>query len=224
MAIINGRRIDPKSIGNGVYGRELIPHANAIGPARRAIIENNGQVQQINPNRFYSEQELKDKHGRGAKITSMPSRSKGYNFGGRRSQQSKQIITEQVVYLADKVFRGGVEFDEDNANWLVIPEYSLPPRWHHIARSTPLMVVFPEEYPVLPPVGFYMQADIPESPDGHFFEAAYHNAWQEPIQHGWKWYCVYIHNGAWQPARNWRAGDNLFTYFHLIREVLGNEG
>jgi len=129
-----------------------------------------------------------------------------------------------VVDIAEHLFRQGVEFDEDNAHWLVVPNYGLPPRWHNIARGTPLMVVFPEEYPALPPVGFYMKADIPESPDGHFYQATYHNAWQEPLRHGWKWYCVYIHNGAWQPARNWKEGDNLFTYFHLIREALGNEG
>jgi hypothetical protein len=223
MAIINGRRINPNDIGNGVYGRDLVPHANACD-GRRPIIESGGKVQQIEPNRFYPAQELKDKHGRGAKITSMPDRSKGYGFGGRRSQQSRQIIREQVVDIAEHLFRQGVEFDEDNAHWLVVPNYSLPPRWHNVARSTPLMVVFPEEYPALPPVGFYMMADIPESPDGHFYQATYHNAWQEPLRHGWKWYCVYIHNGAWQPARNWKEGDNLFTYFHLIREALGNEG
>ncbi len=221
MAIINGRRIDPASIPSGAHGSELERHAKA-GVGRRPILECGGKVQQIDANRHYRQNELIDKQGRGAKVTSMPDRSKGYGFGGPRTPQSRQIITEQVIAVAEHLFTQGLEFDEEDAHWVVVPNYHLPPRWHAIARRTPLMVAFPNEYPALPPIGFYMMADIPVSPDGHFFQGVAHDAWAEPIAQGWKWYCTYIHNGAWQPARNWRDGDNLFTYFHLINEVLGN--
>ena len=221
MAIINGRRIDPRSIGAGVSGSELAREAKA-GPGRRPILECDGKVQQIQTGRVYGQRELVDKYGRGAKVTSMPDRSKGHRFGGRRSPESKRIITEQVVDLAENLFKQGIDFDEDDAHWMVVPNFLLPQRWHAITQRTPLMVVFPTEYPALPPIGFYMMADIPISPDGHFFSGVAHNAWAEPIAHGWKWYCTYIHDGAWQPARNWREGDNLYTYFHLIKEVLGN--
>ncbi len=40
----------------------------------------------------------------------MPDRSKGYGFGGPRSAQSKRIITEQVVDIAEHIFKQGVEF------------------------------------------------------------------------------------------------------------------
>ena len=76
MAIINGRRIDPSSIGNGINGSELIASARA-DRGRRPIIEIGGRVSQIDPRKYYCSQELVDKHGRGAKITSMPDRSKG---------------------------------------------------------------------------------------------------------------------------------------------------
>lgn len=222
MAIINGRRIEPNSIPNsGVYGRELVEQAQA-GAGRRPILECGGKVQQIDAKRLYQKHELIDKHGRGAKVTSMPDRSKGHHFGGPRPALSKRIITEQVVALAEHLFRQGLDFDEDDAHWMVVPNYYLPARWHRIARSTPLMVVFPTEYPRLPPIGFYMMADIPLSPDGHFYQGVAHDAWAAPIEHGWKWYCTYIHTGAWQPTKNWRDGDNLFTYFRLINEVLGN--
>ena len=122
MAIINGRRINPSSIGNGVHGSELTRIAQP-GPGRTVIIENGGKVQRINPNQHYSQHELVDKNGRGAKITSMPDRSKGYGFSGVRSRQSKQIITEQVIDLAENLFKKGVEFDEDGANWLVVRNY-----------------------------------------------------------------------------------------------------
>ena len=224
MAIINGRRIDPSSIPNGVHGSELARHAGA-GFGRRSIIESGGRVSQINANRHYSSNELIDKYGRGAKISSMPDRSKGDGLTGTpRSHQSKQIITEQVIDVADKLFKQGVEFDEVDADWLVIPKYQLPSNWHHITNEpTAVMVLFPGDYPRLPPIGFYMPDGLPMAHDGHFFKAAVHGASNAPIQVGWKWYCVYIHNGAWRPSRNWRDGDNLWTYFQLIREALGNQ-
>jgi hypothetical protein len=101
MAIINGRRIEPSSIPNsGVYGRELVEHAQA-GTGRSPILECGGKVQQIDAKRLYQKHELIDKHGRGAKVTSMPDRSKGHHFGGPRPDQ--RIITEQVVALAGQV-------------------------------------------------------------------------------------------------------------------------
>lgn len=222
MAIINGRRIDPNGIGNGVYGSELTKHAHA-GRGRRAIIESGGKVSQIKPNHYYQSEELIDKHGNGAKISSMPDRSKGDGSTGPRTNRSKQIITEQVIDIAQNLYKSGVDFDEDNADWLVIPKYSLPSNWHNIARSTALMIVFPREYPALPPVGFYLPDDLPMSHDGHFYKGTYHGASEAPIHEGWKWYCVYINNGAWRPQQNWRYGDDLWTYFRLVREVLGNQ-
>jgi hypothetical protein len=221
MAIINGRRIDPSSIGNGIHGSELARHSRA-GQGRRPIIENGGQVSQIDTSRYYSAKELVDKKGRGAKITSMPDRSKGYGMLDTRSRESRQIITEQVFDVTEKLFRQGVEFDEDNANWMVVPDYPLPPAWHHIARSTALLIDLPKDYPMLPPVGFYLPDELQMAHDGHFFNFAAHGASNAPIHKGWKWYCVYIHSGAWRPERNWRHGDNLYTYFHLVREALGN--
>ena len=223
MAIINGRRIDPNSISNnGIRGSDLIAHARA-GYGRRPIIESGGRVSQIDPNKRYSASELVDKRGRGAKLTSMPDRSKGY--GSTRSSDSWQIITEQVHDVATHLFRQGVDFDEEGANWMVVPDYPLPPAWQGIARSTALLIDFTKDFPMRPPVGFYLPDDLPMAHDGHFFSFAAHGASDAPIREGWKWYCVYINAGAWRPARNWRhGGDNLFTYFHLIREALGNRG
>jgi hypothetical protein len=229
MAIINGRRVNVNNIPHGgVYGRQLIEEAG-LGKLRRPVVRRGGlDFETIEPNRRYSRHDLTDKRGEGVKVTSIPIRDKG-GFDGRRDPLSKRIITEQVYDIAEKLFRQGVDFDEDNARWMVVPRYNLPPQWHHIARSSALMVAFPDEYPARPPIGFYLMADIPLSPDGHFYEGVAHDAWAEPIRRGWKWYCVYIHAGAWQPAPyrqagDWKRGDNLYTYFTLINEALANGG
>jgi hypothetical protein len=221
MAIINGRRINPDGIGNRVHGSELAREARA-GFGRRPIIEKGGQVTQIDPGRFYNRGELIDKYGRGAKVTSMPDRSKGYGRT-QRSAESRRIITEQVHDVAEKLFKRGVDFDEQDADWLIVPGYPLPENWRNIAKTTALLVEFPKDYPLMPPVGFYLPDDLPMAPDGHLFSFAAHGASDAPIRQNWKWYCVYINRGAWRPSRNWRHGDNLWTYLTLIQEALGSE-
>ena len=88
-------------------------------------------------------------------------------YGGDRTFLSKQIITEQVYDIAEKLLRKGVSFDEENADWMIANQYVLPPIWHNIARTTDLLIIFPTEYPELPPVGFYLKEDIPLSVNGH---------------------------------------------------------
>ena len=146
-------------------------------------------------------------------------------YGGNRTALSKQIITEQVYDIAEKLFKKGVSFDEEHADWMIANTYVLPPIWHRVATTTDLLVIFPTEYPELPPVGFYLKEDIPLSVNGHLYQTTYHDACSDPLTQGWKWYCVYIHAGSWQPAPvkypgDWRKGDNLWTYFTLISEVL----
>ena len=159
-------------------------------------------------------------------MTTIPDRTKGaVLYGGVRTALSKQIITEQVYDIAEKLFKKGVSFDEEHADWMIANNYVLPPLWHTIATTTDLLIIFPTKYPELPPVGFYLKKDIPLSVNGHLYQSAYHEACGDPLTQGWKWYCVYIHAGSWQPAPvqfsgDWRKGDNLWTYFTLISEVL----
>lgn len=146
-------------------------------------------------------------------------------FWGTRTPLSKRIITEQVYDVAEHIFTKGVDFDEQNAHWVVFPEYHLPYAWKGIARTTSLMVVFPTDYPVTPPIGFYMKGDIPVAPGGHFYTEAYHSAAKSPLRQGWKWYCVYVNPGSWRPCSyrksgDWKRGDNLYTYLTLIKEAL----
>lgn len=223
MAIINGRRIlVPPS---GISGHDLIGQMNP-GPGRRPVMQQGGFFRPIRADITYTPAELFDSRGRPVKITTIPDRTKGsVTYGGERSALSKELITRQVYDIAEKLFKQEVRFDEAHADWMIANQYILPPPWHHIARTTDLLIVFPTEYPQLPPVGFYLKEEIPLSVNEHLYQQAFHEACSDPLTYGWQWYCVYINAGCGQPAavlhpEDWRKGDNLWTYFTLISEVL----
>lgn len=145
-------------------------------------------------------------------------------FGGPRDDYSRAIITEQVYDIAAKYVRGNVDFDVENADWLVIPNFRMPTMWK--VPTSPLMIYFPTNYPAIAPIGFYLPQEL-TSPNGHKYNQAYHHAAEAPTMHGWSWYCCTVNEGAWRPypARHegeWRRGDNLWTYITLINEVLGS--
>lgn len=161
MGIMNGRRIDPNSIPNGVHGSELVRIANP-GPGWVPVVECGGKVQQADPRRQYSRAELgrppepRCESDHDAEALQRRVRRGGHANPNRSSPNRSPTSPQKTIFQ-----RQGVDFDRKDANWLVVPTYNLPPRWHRIARSTALMAVLPDEYPALPPVGFYMMADIP---------------------------------------------------------------
>ena len=152
-------------------------------------------------------------------------------FWGNRSALSKRIIIEQCEDIAKNRFGNDATIDYEGANTLVINSYLLPSKWHSmpgvVNKRTPLAIVFPTDYPRIAPIGFYLKAQIANAPNGHFYAQAYHDADKIMLDYGWKWYCVYVKEGQWQPgvyrkAFDWRkpGTDNLWTYFDLIKEVL----
>lgn len=222
MPIINGRRILVPPAG--ITGQNLIQQVNPA-PVRRVVMQKDGSFSTIDPKRIYKPDELFDKDGNPVKLNTIPDRTKGVTYGGDRSFLSKQIITEQVFDVADKLFRQGVSFDEQHADWMIANQYKLPPVWHDVARTADLLLIFPTDYPEVPPVGFYLKEEIPLTVNAHLYRRAYHDACSDPLTQGWIWYCVYINPGGWQPAPvqrsgDWHRGDNLWTYFMLISEVL----
>ena len=159
MAIINGRRIIVPPAG--ITGQNLIQQVNP-GPGRRPVIQQGVAFRPIQPGYTYKPAELFDKHGNPVKITTIPDRTKGMvTYGGDRTSLSKQIITEQVYDIAEKLFKKGVSFDEEHADWMIANQYVLPPIWHNVTRTTDLLIIFPTEYPELPPVGFYLKSEYP---------------------------------------------------------------
>lgn len=221
FVIINGRRVP---VGGQVRGDELGRMLNA-GPGRRPVKVADGGSELLDASRYYSAADLTDRRGNPVKISSIPDRTKGAElFSGRRNDLSRAIIEEQVYDVAAKFVRGNVQFDEDNADWMVFPNFHLPRNW--AVERAPLLLVFPREYPVQPPIGFYLPATL-ESPNGHFYGQAYHGAASAPTLEGWNWYCCTVNHGSWRPypvrySGDWRRGDNLWTYITLITEVLAS--
>jgi hypothetical protein len=150
-------------------------------------------------------------------------------FWGARSALSKRIIIEQCEDIARNRFKDDVVIDYENAHTFVVTSYLLPSKWHSVPgvvnNRTSLSIVFPTEYPKIAPIGFYLKASITNAPNGHFYAQAYHDADKVMLDYGWKWYCVYVKEGTWQPAiyrkpNDWRRGDSIWTYFDLIKESL----
>lgn len=222
--IINGRRVPYD--GNGIHGSDLTKRAGRQQGRRPVIHQNNMEFKPVDENRFYGQSELKDKRGRPVKVASIPDRTKGAAFGSGRSAASKALIRDQVYDIAAHCFKSGVEFDEDHADWFVVPEYRLPRIWPK--KNAPVLILFPAEYPKIPPIGFYLPSNL-KSPNGHLMDRAYHGASGAPTLKGWKWYCAFVNSGSWRPApirelRDWRRGDNLWTYMTLVNEVLSGKG
>lgn len=221
FVIINGRRVPVEDRVRG----DMLSRMAGVGTGRRPVKVADGRSELLDPGRTYSSADLTDRHGRPVKISSIPDRTKGTEiFSGRRDARSIAIIREQVYDLAGKFVRGNVDFDEDNADWMVIPHFRLPSGWG--VATAPMMLVFPRQYPVTPPIGFYLPAWL-QSPNGHFYGAAYHGASSAPTFEDWNWYCCTVNNGSWRPypalhSGDWRRGDNLWTYISLINEVLAS--
>lgn len=209
----NGKLID----GRYHSGEEIII---SVPKGRRPVFVQGKEVKNLNPRKNYSPEEV-------MRIRVMPDRSKGGVFQ-ERSEFSKNVIREQITAVSEHLFKGNadIDFDDERYDWMAITRYVLPKGWTPSVSA--LMILFPTEYPRVPPIGFYLP-DWVRSPHGHLYDAAYHGAEGAPLKKGWKWYCAYVNPGSWQPAYgryagDWRRGDNLFDYITLVGEVLASEG
>jgi len=161
-------------------------------------------------------------------------------FGKRNQRQESQLTTterrsqrqnrrgeriEQEVYMIAGRFAnsGGVNYDEGNGDWLMIPRYPLPERWQQ--RWCKLLIVFPKGYPETPPIGFYLNRHFQlknGGSDDHFTGQSYYGA-PDLRGSGWYWYCVHIADGAWRPQADHTKPDNLWTFLNMVRESLTND-
>ena len=135
-------------------------------------------------------------------------------------------LQNEILMIAPRFANtGGIFYDEENCDWILIPKYPLPERWRE--RWCKLLIVPPSTYPDTPPIGFYLNRKFHlkgGGSDPHFTGKAHHDA-PDLCRNGWYWYCVTIQNGpgGWQPSADHRQPDNLWTFLNMVRESLTND-
>jgi hypothetical protein len=153
----------------------------------------------------------------------VPQRHPSSQWQGNRTTRIRQEVHMIAPRFADS---GGVACDEAQGDWLMIPKYPLPAKWQD--RWCKLLLIFPETYPMAPPIGFYLNRQFTlkhGGTDPHFVGFGAHNAPDLRAQ-GWYWYCVRIVQGApggWRPSPDYRQPDNLWTFLAMVRETLTND-
>jgi hypothetical protein len=142
--------------------------------------------------------------------------------------QNRQFrIYSEIMMIAPHFSKpDGVCFDEENCDWLMIPKYPLPAKW--FARWAKLLIIFPEGYPITPPIGFYLNRKFRLKTgelDPHLTGTPHDGASNLQAQ-GWQWYCVRLEQdsaGGWRPGPDYRKPDNLWTFLAMVRESLTND-
>lgn len=94
------------------------------------------------------------------------------------------------------------------------------------AKTVRALILVPERYPNLPPLGVYV--DRPYEVDGtrHFVRRGYHGA-PTLEANGWYWWCHALggfdggHVGRWRPSGDPTMGHNLATVLVAARVQLG---
>lgn len=151
----------------------------------------------------------------------------------RRENWCNQVILQQIADLEKNFTKEDIEVDDvNNPIRILIPHFKLPEATRRLNpgyKTIPLLIVLPDQYPFLPPVGFYMPEEIRAGAHGGF-SRGYHGAYtdtclMEKIK--FRWYCASIVADAWQPANfkyveDWKYGDNLWNVISLITEVLSD--
>ena len=151
-------------------------------------------------------------------------------YTARRSKCSagrKARLYNEFMMIAPNFSKHeGIYYDEKNCDWLIIPKYPLPEKWRN--RWCKLLIVFPETYPVAPPIGFYLNRKFRlkyGDRDPHLTGSSYDGAPNLQAQ-GWHWYCVRMEKGSaggWKPFPDYRRSDNLWTFLTMVRESLTND-
>ncbi|MEU4229126.1 E2/UBC family protein [Nonomuraea sp. NPDC026600] len=121
---------------------------------------------------------------------------------------------------------GEVSFDSQDASWIHIPSFPLPPGWDR--RQVAILIDIPwgtPGYPSVAPEWFWTEHDLRTKTGkkiGHFFvEAPIRDSDRDYLAAGWGHFCVHL-QGPWRPSTNIANGHNLLSYANLIWSVLRN--
>ena len=130
--------------------------------------------------------------------------------------QARRVYREALL-LARQF--GVVDYDEEDGQWVRIPDFPLPEGWGQ--PVTELLLVLPAGYPHVPPNGFFidrrLRIQMGHRIDHYFEERSEYN----PLAgKGWAWFCIHLDRHAWRPTADVLRGDNLVKLAMLIRAIL----
>ena len=145
------------------------------------------------------------------------------HFGS--THRNRRLYDEIMMIAPRFAYNGGINYDRDNFDWIIIPEYPLPRKWQEPYCS--LLILPPSTYPDTPPIGFYINVKLHcanGDTDPHILGGSAHGA-ANLMDSGWYWYCVTISNGhgGWRPSADYRQPDNLSTFLNMVEESLTND-
>jgi hypothetical protein len=133
------------------------------------------------------------------------------------SRTQARRVYQEALLLARQF--GVVDYDEEDGQWVRIPEFPLPEGWGR--PVTELLLVLPSGYPHMPPNGFFIDRHL-RTQSGHridhcFEERGEYNPYAAK---GWAWFCIHLDRQAWRPTGDILHGDNLVKLAMLIRAIL----
>jgi len=142
-------------------------------------------------------------------------------------QDRYRRIQSEIFMIAEHYSKHeGIIYDQENCDWLIIPKYPLPDKWQN--RWCKLLIIFPDAYPITPPIGFYLNSMFMlknGGRDSHLIGGGVYGASDLSAQ-GWHWYCVQMQTnsaGGWKADADYRKPDNLWTFLTMARESLTND-
>jgi hypothetical protein len=112
---------------------------------------------------------------------------------------------------------------QNGDNWVLIPNYRLPPNRFNLA-TTPVLFAVPVGYPNTGPDNFFVDVNL--RLQGNAMPPAFNtnsnsSTGPAPIPGNWGWFSW--HPSAWRPAANPAVGDNLLTFLTGVGVCLRGE-
>jgi hypothetical protein len=101
------------------------------------------------------------------------------------------------------------------AQWVLIPEYALPPGWNFTTANLAFQI--PPQYPGAPPYGIYVPAGIQFSGQrpGSYTEPA---PTQPPFEGSWGIFSWTTEDGVWHADAELTKGSNLLNWVVGFRQ------
>jgi len=94
-----------------------------------------------------------------------------------------------------------------NLEWVLFKEFPLPSGWNR--STTPLLVLIPSGYPMVPPDNFYVQTGLrlaSGAMPSNFSEG------QNQLGQQWAQFSFHVQKEEWRPTAGILEGDNLLTF------------